>query len=418
MMVRTLTIFAASLLAGSLFGADEARLALVTRAQTDFDRVVLAPAPSLHDTNICTQSQAALIPVATPEEAPVFQFRKVYCTLAAALITKEPNAFTQAAFAFDQAIAGWPARGVFLIKKVQPEQLPSVLPVLASIARLSAGKGDAKPIAAAIAVPVCNEALTTVQSCSAIFQAGREWLAWSALQRDDIEEASREVPAPSIAWASWVAGKRAFKYKLYADAAAAFRRAVEAWDAQSRSTARPLRERLGPAIDRSVAYTEFGGAQLLAGDSAAALATLNQAVRHDSTNARALFLRGRARDAAGQAEAAIADYSLAARNALAKADDGASGDAHVYRGMSFYRRKDFSRAEEEFNNALNFEIAPSMRADAIAWRRLAAVAGGSCIVGPAYLEEAMPSASPFFPREEARATVASCSSTASAQRSR
>jgi tetratricopeptide (TPR) repeat protein len=418
MMVRALTFFSATLFASALFGMDENRLALVARAQADFDRVVLAPAPTLHDTNICIQSQAALIPVATPEEAPVFQFRKGYCTLAAALVTREPNAFLQAASAFDQAIAAWPARGVFLIKKVQPEPLPSVLPVLASVARLSAGKGDAKPIAAAIAVPVCNETLTTVQTCSAIFQTGREWLAWSALQRDDIEAASREVPAASTAWASWVAGKRAFKYNLYADAAAAFRRAVEAWDAQSRAVSRPVRERLGPMIDRSVAYAEFGGAQLLAGDSAAALATLNQAVRHDSTNARALFLRGRARDAAGQADAAIADYSLAARNALAKADEGASGDAHVYRGISFYRRKAFSRAEEEFNSALNFEIAPAMRADAIAWRRLASVAGGSCIVGPAYLQEAMPAASPFFPREEARATVASCSSTASAQRSR
>jgi tetratricopeptide (TPR) repeat protein len=418
MMVRALTFFGATLFASALFGMDENRLALVTRARADFDRVVRAPAPSLHDTNICIQSQAALIPVATPEEAPVFQFRKGYCTLAAALITKEPNAFHQAAFAFDQAIAAWPARGVFLIKKVQPEPVPSVLPLLASIARLWVGKGDVKPIAAAIAVPVCNETLTTVQACSAIFLAGREWLAWSALQRDDIETASREVPAVSTAWASWVAGKRAFKHNLYADAAAAFRRAVESWDAQTRATARPLRERLGPTIDRSVVYAELGGAQLLAGDAAGALATLNQAVRHDSTNARALFLRGRARDATGQADAAIADYSLAARNALAKADEGASGDAHIYRGISFYRRKDFLRAEEEFNNALNFEIAPAMRADAIAWRRLAAVAGGSCIVGPAYLQEAMPAASPFFPREEARATMTACSSTASAHRSR
>jgi tetratricopeptide (TPR) repeat protein len=141
-------------------------------------------------------------------------------------------------------------------------------------------------------------------------------------------------------------------------------------------------------------------------------------VKHDSTNARALFLRARARDAARQSEAAIADYSLAARNALAKAGEGASGEAHVYRGISFYRRKDFSRAEEEFNNALSFEITPSMRADAVAWRRLAAVAAGSCDVGRKYLEEAMPAVSPFFPREEARSTINSCTPTSTAQRSR
>jgi hypothetical protein len=61
-------------------------------------------------------------------------------------------------------------------------------------------------------------------------------------------------------------------------------------------------------------------------------------------------------------DAAIADYGLAARNALAKADEGASGDAHVYRGISFYRRKDFARAE--FTNA--GRDRPSLRADAVA----------------------------------------------------
>jgi Tfp pilus assembly protein PilF len=401
-----------------LFAIDEHRLALVVRAQTDFDRVVLAPAPTLHDTNICIQTQAALIPVATPEEAPVFQFRKGYCTLAAATITREPATFLQAASAFDQAIAAWPARGAFLIKKMAPEPMPSILPALASIARLSAGKGDVKPISAGVAVRVCNDALTTPQACDSIIRAGREWLGWDALQRNDLEAATHAIPATSTALANWAAGKRAFRYQLYADSAAAYRRAVDAWDAESRAVSKPWRERLGPTVDRSTASTELGGAQLLAGDAAGALTTLNQAVRHDSTNARALFLRARARDAVGQADAAIADYSLAARNALAKANDAASGDAHVYRGISFYRRKDFERAEEEFNNALNFEIAPAMRADAVAWRRLAAVAGGSCEVGRKYLEEAMPAASPFFPRDEARATMTACSSTASAHRSR
>src|SRR5512141_2889052 len=106
MNVRVLTLLTAS----ALFAADEQRLALTLRAQTDFERVVLSPASQLHDTNVCIQSQAAMIPVATPEEAPIFQFRKGYCTLAAAVITREPNGYLQAAFAFDQAIAAWPAR--------------------------------------------------------------------------------------------------------------------------------------------------------------------------------------------------------------------------------------------------------------------------------------------------------------------
>jgi tetratricopeptide (TPR) repeat protein len=139
-------------------------------------------------------------------------------------------------------------------------------------------------------------------------------------------------------------------------------------------------------------------------------------VRQDPANARALFLRGRAKDAAGQTDAAIADYNLAARNALAKAADQGSGEAHIYRGISLYRRKEYEPAEDEFTNALNFEIAPSVRADAVAWRRLSAVAAGSCDAGRRYLEESLPAVSPYFPSDEARKLLAACSATTTAAR--
>jgi tetratricopeptide (TPR) repeat protein len=406
------------LTASALFAADEERLALVLKAQTDFQRVVLSPAPQLHDTNLCIQTMASVIPIATAEEAPVFQFQKGYCTLAESTITKETNGYVQAAWAFDQAIASWPARNLSLGKKRPPEPLPAVLPVLASISRLKAGKGDARPIAAALNSPACNDALLAAQACEAILQAGREWVGWSSVQSDNLIGAAREFPQASIAWTNWVAGKRAFGDRRYADAVSAYKLSAQAWEARAKAASLPLRERLGPTLDLSVVYAELGGAQLLAKDAAGALAALNQAVRADSTNARALFLRARAQDAAGRTDAAIADYSLAARNALAKANESASGEAHVYRGISLYRRKDFVRAEEEFNNALSFEIDTATRADAVAWRRLAAVAGGNCEVGRKYLEEAMPAASPFFPREEARATMASCRATSNANRSR
>ena len=413
MNVGILTLLTATVLCA----ADEERLALVLRAQTDFERVVLSPAASLHDTNVCVQTQASVIPIATPEEAPVFQFRKGYCALAASLVTKEPNGYLQAAWAFDQAIAAWPARNLFFAKKRPPEPLPSILPVLASVARLKAGKGDVKQIADAVNARVCNDALIATNACDGILQAGREWLGWDALQRADFDSAAREFPATAAAWKSWVDGKRAFRDRRYPDAVTAYRRSVEAWETRSKNSM-PMRERLGPPVDLSVAYTELGGAQLLAAKPADALVSLNQAVRYDSTNARALFLRARAQDAAGRTDAAIADYGLAARSALAKTNEGASAEAHVYRGIAFYRRKDFARAEDEFTNALNFEIDPAVRADAVAWRRLAAVASGSCEAGRKYLEEALPAASPFFPREEARATIASCGTASTAQRSR
>jgi tetratricopeptide (TPR) repeat protein len=414
MNVSVLTLLSAS----ALFAADEQQLALALRAQTDFQRVALSPAPQLHDTNVCIQSEAAMVAVATAEEAPLYHLRKGYCTLAASTITQEANGYLQAAWAFDQGIAAWPARNLALAKKRPAEPLPSVFPILAAVSRLKGGQGDVKPIAGAVGARVCNDSMTTPQTCDAIIQTGREWLAWSALQRNDFDAAAREIPTTSIAWAAWVAGKRAFSFANYAEAVTSYKRAVEAWNALAQPGASmPLSERFGPPVNLSESLAELGGAQLLAGDSAGALATLNQAVRRDGSNARALYLRARAQDAAGHTDQAIADYNLAARNALAKTSDEASGDAHVYRGIAFYRRKEFTKAEDEFNNALSFEIAPATRADAVAWRRLSAVAGGSCEVGRKYLEEALPAVSPFFPRDEARATIRACTPVSTAQRS-
>src|SRR5262249_2046137 len=191
-----------------LFAADEQRLALLLRAQTDFDRVVLAPAPQLHDTNVCIQTQAAMIPVATAEEAPLFWFRKGYCTLAAGPLRQDAKVYVQAASAFDQAIAAWPAHNLAIAKYRAAEPVPSVLPVLASIARLKAGKGDAKSITEAVNAHKCNDALTTPQTCEAILRTGREWVAWSALLGDDVFTAGHEIPETSTAWRDWIAAKR------------------------------------------------------------------------------------------------------------------------------------------------------------------------------------------------------------------
>jgi hypothetical protein len=261
MNVGILTLLTAT----ALFAADEERLALVLRAQTDFERVALAPSPQLHDANVCVQSQASVIPVATPEEAPIFQFRKGFCTLAAATITKEVNGYLPAAGGYDQASAAWTGRNALLAKKRPPEPLPSVIPVLASIARLKAGKGDAKAIEAAVASPVCSEAVSTQQTCESILLAGREWIGWSSLLREDIFTAARQFPSTSTGWTNWVGAKRAFEDRKFSDSAAAYRRAIDAWESRAKSTTTPFRERLGPPVDLSVAYSELGGAQLLAG---------------------------------------------------------------------------------------------------------------------------------------------------------
>jgi len=169
-----------------------------------------------------------------------------------------------------------------------------------------------------------------------------------------------------------------------------------------------LAARLGPPAGRASELVELGSAQLLAGEAREAIATFDAAVKADASDARALYLRARAKEIAGETESALADYNLASRTAFAGAKDLASGEAHLYRGILLYRRKGYAFAEDEFSSALNFEITGQMRADAEAWRHLAAVAGGSCGVSRQYLERALPAVSPYFPKDEARAALATC----------
>jgi len=236
--------------------------------------------------------------------------------------------------------------------------------------------------------------------CEDILNAGRQWQGYLDLKRNDIDAAARDFPQSP--WKDYVAAKQLFRDRKYPEAAAAYQRAIVAWKPYP----------IAPKLDLSAANAELGGARLLAGDTNGALAGLNEALRIDPANARALFLRARTHDAAGQTDAAIADYNLAARSALAKEGDEAFGESHLYRGISYYRRKQFTQAEDEFDNALNADISESLRADAVAWRRLSAVASGSCEVARKDLEAALAPVSPFFPKDEARAAIARCTDTA------
>jgi tetratricopeptide (TPR) repeat protein len=383
MNVRLLTIFAAT----ALFAADVERLAVVQKGQQDFERVFSTPAPALGHAQACVRSVASVIPIATPEEAPRFHFELGWCALAAGV----PQ---QAVAEFDAAIAAWPLQ---FDKKRPPEPMPSVFPVMAAIARLNGGATEVKGLASG---HVCPASLMPANRCEDILNRGREWQGFLDLRRNDIDAASRDFP-PS-AWTDYVAAKQLFRDRKYAESAAAYKRAIDAWKPNP----------IAPKLDLSAANAELGGAQLLAGDTAGALASLNQAVKIDPANARAYFLRARVHDTAGQTDAAIADYNLAARSALAKGGDESFGESNLYRGISLYRRKDYAQAEDEFANALNGDISAALRPDAVGWRRLAAVAAGSCEVARKDLEASLPAASPFFPREEARAAIARCADTA------
>jgi tetratricopeptide (TPR) repeat protein len=407
--------------ASALLAADEGRLALVMRSQTDFDRVELAAEPPLRDSVQCVQSQAALLPVVSAEEAALVHYRKGYCTLAGALVTRTVGEFADASREFEKSLETWPAarpRGA--TKDKPPDPVSAGLRVLASISRLEAGLDRAAvdrergALAEALGDPNCPAGVMPVDFCQAVLGAGRRWLGWIALDRDNLPEAARDFAGDGAEpWSAWVAGRLAAQAGRYADAAAAYRKALESWTT-SRPAPASLVDRLIPEPDLAPAYSDLGSARIQAGDPAAAIASFDEVVKRTPSDARAIYLRGRAKELAGRGEPALADYGLASRTAFANARNLASGEAHLYRGVLLYRRKDFERAEAEFASALNFAIPAPLQADAEAWRHLAAVAGGACGSRP-FLERSLVAASADFPKDEARAAMASCSALTSAE---
>jgi len=323
-----------------------------------------------------------MLAVALPAEQALLHYRKGYCELAAAVITRGADAFADAAAELDKGGAN----------------------VLASIARLRAGQ-DADPRSLNTGVSATCPAF-----CD---RAARLWLGWLALRRQDLNEAAHQFAAVSESgWSAWVAGRKAFQDGQYAEAAAQYRQAADIWTHAQRDPAPTLAARVAPQPDLAQALTELGGAQLLSGHPADAIASLNAAIQAGPPDARAFYLRARAKELAGQKDFALEDYNLASRTAFANAKDLASGEAHLYRGIMLYRRRDFAGAEDEFSSALNLEVPAALRPDASAWRHLSAVADGFCAASREYLERSLPAVSPYFPKAEAQALAAGCASAA------
>ncbi len=400
--------------ATALAAADQQQLALVWKAQLDFDKVALSAAPPLVDSGACVQSQAAVMAVSAPADTAVLFFRRGFCRLAEAALMRGPNEYEAAARDFDRAIAAWPQRAG-LGKKAAPDPVPAALRVLPWVARLHGDIGDEARTAAragieaALSGPRCGSGPVGPAQCESALEAGREWLGWIALGESRLEDAARWFTgAAGTGWPEWVEGQRRFQRADYAGAAAAEERAVGVWQASWRDGGPALARRLGPEPDTEGARVDLGAARLLAGDARGAIEELSAALKAEPANARALFVRARAHDLAGDREAALADYGLASRTAFAGVRDGASGEAHLYRGILLYRRGDAARAENEFASALDLDIPAGLRGDARAWRHLAAVAAGTCGSERELLEEAMAQASPYFPRDEARRVAAGC----------
>ena len=399
---------------------------LAARAEADYERVALAVSPGLVEASACQQSQAALVSINPPDQLPLIHYRKGYCTLVAAALGSQTSpgnelqGWNDAASEFHQAIETWPAAHPVKRNQAEPP-IPGILPVAEALARIHGAGADGSAAnaegamaaaEAALAVaedrPSCDAGFTTTELCQAYADVGREWLGWIALRSGDSAGAARDFSSPEAAgWSNWAEGLQAFGNARYSDAAARFGQAIADWD-RDRAGSGWFR-RLRPPPDWAASLTEWGGARLLAGDYSGAIATLDRAAAIGRENARAFYLRALARERSGHPDDALADYNLASRAAFASARELASGEAHLYRGILLYRRKDYARAEAEFSSALNFDVAPSLRADAVAWRHLAAVEQGGCQSSRDFLGRSLSSVSPFFPRQEAQAAAAACS---------
>ena len=106
---------------------------LASKAQLDFEKVDAAPRPIVADTMSCMQSNAAALAAARVEERYILYYRKGYCELFGALVTKDSETFQAAAKDFTEAIVNWPKKLV-----TAP---PAGLRALATISRMEQGRG-------------------------------------------------------------------------------------------------------------------------------------------------------------------------------------------------------------------------------------------------------------------------------------
>ena len=350
---------------------------MLATAQAAFDLVDRASSPPLADASACVQTQAAMLSVALPAEETELHYRKGFCELAVAAMTRAPSAFTDAAAELDRGGAT----------------------MLAWLSRRAGRLTDG---------PNWSDPGSCPKSCQPFIPIAKLWKGWGALNAGDLYAAAVQFDArPNSGWPPYIAALLAFRTGRYSESAARYREALGVWTRDRQETNQSLIARLSPPEDIPQLLTGLGGSQILAGDPGGAIATLDRALQA-SPAANAYFLRARAKELTGQSEDALADYNLASRAAFADAKDLASGEAHLYRGILLYRRKDYLRAEEEFASALNFEIPGPLRPDALAWRHLSAVASGSCGVSRDYLQRALPDVSPYFPKAEAQALAVSC----------
>jgi tetratricopeptide (TPR) repeat protein len=260
-----------------LHARNDERLTLSIKAQGDFERVFLAVSPALAETSACAQSQAAILSVSAPEEQSLLHYRKGYCLLAGASITRSRQDYSAAAAEFDRAMDAWPARVRKPSKNTPVEPLDNGLRVLDAITHLYAeNETVAQPaLAAAVSGASCSAGVMTEAACRQWVAVGREWLGRLALRAGKVDEAAADFAgARETGWLDWSQGAQAFHAGSYAASASHYAAAIDTWKAVWRDPGPSFVRRMGPRPDLSAALLDLGAAQLLAGNVKQAESTL------------------------------------------------------------------------------------------------------------------------------------------------
>ena len=358
--------------------ADPQQLALALKAESEFDQVQLAPTPRLADTGDCAfNRQAAMIPVSAPEDAPSLYFRRGYCGLAGAALTGDRREYLATPLPISTARSSLAGRKRKLARSRRRTRFrlatadPSPHWRDLTPHRTKHGRAAARQeIDAALAAPVCTSNLMP--------PGVRVSVSW---------------PSGASGWAGWRSGTAIWTMPPGTSRALAIRAGPSGWRVNGNSsrgiTPRPRHRKNAPW--RSGRYCGRMAARSFPGGWVRSPISR----RHSRTWAARSCWRATARraivslDASLKASPENPTRSTAgpartiwreigtrrwpitawpARMAFAGARDLASGEAHLYRGVLLYRRKNFARAEGEFASALNFEIPDALRADARAWR--------------------------------------------------
>lgn len=376
------------------------------QARAAFDKVDSSAVPALQDTMLCMQAHAALLPAVSPDQQYLVHYRRGYCALLGAVVSKDAAEFREASREFSLAI-----------EKRAANAAPAHSGLLAGlgIAQARGSPGSIPPEAlrnleAAAQRSNCSDsALMQPEFCRDLIDVARLWLGWAALEAGRLSDAARWFsPVRAPAWNFWMAGRQAWAERRWRDSVALLERAAQAWKSVEKSAAPSTLELLGPSLEPGRADFEIGVSYYRLEDYRRAAAALDASLAVAPKNAYALFLRARSKDALGDSEA-IADYQTAADLARTSGDKSwAAGQAYYYRGLLLYRARRFRDAEAAFTEAAVAELGEISRQDASGWRYLAGVAAGDCTRVPELLEAAARLTPPQFPAGEAESLAFDC----------